>query len=283
MSKTTKFLAGIAIACSLALPAVAQDATADTVVASVNGTDITVGHLILLRDTLPDQYKNLPDDVLYDAVLQQAIQQTVLAQTVKDEPKEIALRLENEKRALLAGKAIEALVSAALTDEALQAAYDERFANAEPAREYNASHILVETEDEAKDLVTQLQNGADFAELAKEKSTGPSGPNGGSLGWFTKGMMVKPFEDAVLAMKDGATSEPVQTQFGWHVIKLNESRNKTVPSLEEVRGDLISDIQKKVLEEKLAELTDSADVVRNENQEINPAILRDLALVSDGN
>ncbi len=282
MFKHTNFLAGLAIACAVALPVSAQDVTADTVVATVNGTDITVGHLILMRDALPEQYKSLPDDVLYDAVLNQAIQQTVLAQTVSGESKSIKLRLENERRSLMAGTAIDKLVRAALTDEALQAAYDERFANAEPTREYNASHILVATEEEARALIEQLNNGADFAELAKEKSTGPSGAQGGSLGWFSKGMMVQPFEEAVIQMEPGTISEPVKTQFGWHVIKLNDSRIKAAPTLDEVRADLADEIQKKVLKQKLDELTAAADVVRPDSLEINPATLRDTALLDGG-
>ncbi len=282
MFKHTNFLAGLAIACAVALPVSAQEVSADTVVATVNGTDITVGHLILMRDALPEQYKSLPDDVLYDAVLNQAIQQTLLAQTVSEESRAIRLRLENERRSLMAGTAIERLVRASLTDEALRAAYDERFANAEPTREYNASHILVATEEEARALIEQLENGADFAELAKEKSTGPSGAQGGSLGWFSKGMMVQPFEDAVIKMEPGTISEPVQTQFGWHVIKLNDSRVKAAPTLDEVRADLADEIQKKVLKKALEELTAKADVVRPDSLEIDPATLRDTALLDAG-
>ena len=281
MSKFTNIIAGILVAGSLALPVSAQEITADTVVATVNGENITVGHLILLRETLPAQYQNLPDDVLYDAIINQAIQQTVLAQTIKEVPHAVDIKLENERRALLAGDAIGRIVTEGLTDEALQAAYDEKYANAEPSKEYNASHILVETEDEAKALIDELNNGADFAELAKEKSTGPSGPNGGSLGWFGTGMMVKPFEDAVVGMKDGDISGPVQTQFGWHVIKLNESRLKGAPKLDEVRTELADELQKSILESKLNELTEGADVERPEVPGLGPEVLRDFSLVEN--
>ena len=287
MFKRTKFMAAIAFAGVLAMPATAQDNTAkadvspDTVVATVNGTDITIANMIMMRDALPDQYKSLPDDVLFNAVLDQAIQQTLLAQTVPEVPKSVQVQLENEKRTLLAGNAIESVVAEALTDDALKAAYDEKYANAEPTKEYNASHILVKTEEEAKALIEELNNGADFAALAKEKSTGPSGPNGGELGWFGKGMMVKPFEDAVIALKDGEISAPVKTQFGWHVIKLNETRLKGAPKLEDVRAELIDAIQKQAVADALKKLTDSADIERADTSGIDPSVIKNLGLLDN--
>jgi peptidyl-prolyl cis-trans isomerase C len=281
MTKLTNLIAGFAIVCATALPVVAQETTADTVVATVNGTEITIGHMIAMRDSLPEKYQNLPDDVLFKGLLDQAIQQTALAETITTTPQEIELRLENQRRTLLAGIALDQVVKSAVTDEALQAAYDARFANAEPSREYNASHILVATEDEAKALITQLEGGADFAELAKEKSTGPSGPNGGELGWFSTGMMVQPFEEAVVAMKVGQISAPVQTQFGWHVIKLNETRLKDTPTLDDVRTELSGELQQKAVDAAVAELTAAADVVRPDVSAIDPAILRDLSLIAN--
>ncbi len=281
MSIRTRFIAGFAVCAALAMPVAAQDVSADTVVATVNGTDITVGTMIVMRDSLPDKYKSLPDDVLFDAVLNQAIQQTVLAQSVKDTSREIQLRLANEKRSLLAGKAIDRIVRDAVTDEALQAAYEKKYANAAPETELNASHILVATEEEAKAIEKELADGADFAELAKAKSTGPSGPSGGELGWFTRGMMVKPFEDAVFALKEGEVSPPVKTQFGWHVIKLNGKRLKDAPKLDDVRDELAAEIQRSALEKKLSELTDAADIKRPDISGISPGVLRDLSLLAD--
>ena len=126
MPKLANPVAAALLAGTLAAPAPAQELSADTVIATVNGEAITLGHLILLRDSLPSQYQALPDDVLYDAVLNQAIQQTVLAQTVKEMPKSVELELENQRRALLAGEAIGRVVAEQLTEEALQAAYDEQ-------------------------------------------------------------------------------------------------------------------------------------------------------------
>ena len=192
-----------------------------TVVATVNGTEITLGHMAAARSGLPEQYLQLPDDVLFKAILDQLVNQTILANRFEgDAPAPVQRRLENERRSLIASTVIEQIVEEKLTDDALKAAYDAKYAEATPDKEFKAAHILVETEEDAKKIVEELAAGADFTELAKERSTGPSGPNGGDLGWFGKGMMVPAFEEAVAGMEDGAISNPVQTQFGWHVIKI---------------------------------------------------------------
>ncbi len=279
MLRFTNILAAGALALAAATPGFAQEGDADTVVASVNGNDITLGHMIAMLDALPEQYKQLPDDVLFQGILEQLIQQSLLAETITPAPRSVELQLENDRRALLASLAMEELVSAATTDEALQDLYDERFANIDPGTEYNASHILLETEEEARAVIAELEAGADFAELAREKSTGPSGPNGGALGWFGKGTMVAPFEEAVVAMKPGEISGPVQTQFGWHVIRLNETRPAAKPTLDEVRQTLLDELQQRTIEAKLQELTAKADIQRPDVSGIDPSLLRNLDLI----
>ena len=132
------------------------------------------------------------------------------AQAGGDTPDRVRLALENERRALMAAEHMDVVLADAVTEDAVAAAYEKTYAGAAPEREFDASHILVETEDEAKALVTELDGGADFAELAKEKSTGPSGPRGGALGWFGTGQMVPEFENAVKDMEVGAVSAPDQ-------------------------------------------------------------------------
>ncbi len=274
----------VAVAIAMALPFNAQaegHATADTVVATVNGQDITLGHMIVLRQRLPQQYQQLPPNVLFDGILDQLVQQTLLGQQVEALSTTSQIMIDNEDRALRATQEIRRVVDAAMTDEAIQAAYEETFGNAEPETEYNASHILVETEEEAAALVTELEGGADFAELAKEKSTGPSGPRGGELGWFGTGAMVAPFEEAVVALEAGAISAPVQTQFGWHVIKLNETRVKDAPPLEEVRAEIQETIQAQTVEARINELTESAEITRVTVEDVDPALLSDPSLLED--
>lgn len=281
MSKRTKFLATATALLMFATPSISQEATADTILATVNGTNITLGHMIVLQSSLPEQYQSLPDDVLFNGLLDQLIQQSVLADQVDEPDAIITLSLENERRTLMAGSAIQVLIDDALTEEAYQAAYDARFADTQPTREFNASHILVETQEEADALVTELDGGADFAELAIAKSTGPSGPNGGELGWFGPGMMVKPFEDAVTEMEAGQVSAPIKTQFGWHVIKLNNARIKDAPTLDSVRAELAEEIQRQVVEQTLADLTAAADVSRPDLSALDLSIIRDLSLVQN--
>ncbi|MFT5799739.1 MAG: peptidyl-prolyl cis-trans isomerase C [Candidatus Azotimanducaceae bacterium] len=278
MQKRLNFIAALGLAVTLAMPAQAQDA--NTVVARVNGKDITVGHMILARATLPEQYQQLPDDVLFEGILKQLVEQTLLAGDFSgDLPKRIALSLENEERSLIAGERVEALLSEALTDEAIQEAYNTRFADAIPAQEYNAAHILVETEEEALAIKTDLDGGADFATTAKEKSTGPSGPNGGSLGWFGKGAMVPSFEAAVVGLDVGAVSAPVKTQFGWHLIILNETRNGSAPTFDEVRPELEGEIRQSAMTAVIDALTEKADIDQTGAEGIDPSILSDLSVV----
>ena len=265
----------------MAATANAQETTTDTVVATVNGVDITVGHLIIARAQLPQQYQQLPDNVLFDGLVEQLIQQQLLVDDFEDLPKRAKRAIENERRSIIAGEAISALSETVVTDEALQAAYDERFANTDAEPEFNASHILVETEEDALAVKARADAGEDFAELAKELSTGPSGPNGGSLGWFGKGMMVAEFETAVLGMDVDAVSEPVQTQFGWHIIKLNETREKPLPTLEEMRQELAGPLQAAALETKIAELEAAAEITRAEAGSIDPSIVSNLDLLDE--
>ena len=259
----------------------ARDVTVDTVVATVCGTDITIGHLIVARGTLPQQYQQLPDDALFAGLLDQLVQQNALAQTMTgDLSKRAQLALDNQNSGFLAGAVLEDVAQEAVTDEAVQAAYDERFANAEPTQEFNAAHILVETEEEATAVKQELDDGADFAELAKEKSTGPSGPNGGALGWFSPGMMVPEFEQAVMELEPGAVSEPVQTQFGWHVVKLNETRMQDAPPLEEVRAEIEGELQRAAVEARVAAIVEETEIEKS-IEGIDPSVLSQYDLLEE--
>lgn len=276
---TKVIAAAIFSAITLTTSAFAEEVTADTVVATVNDVQITLGHVIAARASLPPQYQELEDTQLFKGILDQIIQQELLKQSAGELSKAVEIQIENEQRIVIAGAALQSVAKAAVTDEALKAAYDAKYADFEPGREFNAAHILVETEDEAKALVVELEAGADFATLAKDKSTGPSGPNGGDLGWFGLGMMVAPFEQAVTSMEPGAISAPVQTQFGWHVIKLIDSRLQDVPELDTERDELASGIEEAAIRTNLAELEAAATIERSEG--IDPALMRNDALIGN--
>lgn len=280
---TQRLTRAVAIALTFAFstPLWAEDApTAETVIAKVDGKNITLGHMILIRQSLPDQYSQLPDEVLFEGILNQLIQQTALQNSYDGEmPGRVQMTLENEARALMAAEAVGTVLETAITDEAIEKAYADTYGDADAEMEFKAAHILVETEEEAKAIVETLEGGADFAELAKEKSTGPSGPNGGTLGWFGKGMMVAPFEEAVKDMEPGSISAPVQTQFGWHVIKLEETREKEAPTLEAVRDELRAKVEQDAVKAHIDALVENANVDKTGAEGFDPTFLSNTDLL----
>jgi peptidyl-prolyl cis-trans isomerase C len=181
------------------------------------------------------------------------------AKELADTPR-VRAQIELQSRGILAQAAANDFIARnQATEEEILAEYGRQIEMAPPLQ-YKASHILVETQSAANDLIGELDDGADFAELAKEHSTGPSGPNGGDLGWFSPNQMVAPFSAAVEALEDGAyTSDPVQTQFGWHVIKRVESREAEPPTLDSVRDVIKQQIEQRKLQEYLGQLRELED------------------------
>lgn len=170
-----------------------------------------------------------------------------------------AAQIDLQHRSILAqAVAQEVLRGIEVTEEEMRAEYDEQVTLA-PKLEFKARHILVATQGEAVDIIAELDGGANFEELAKEKSTGPSGPNGGDLGWFSPTQMVAPFSQAVEAMEDGAYSKtPVQTQFGWHVILREESRDSTPPTFEASKENLHAAVQQRKFQTRLEAMREAA-------------------------
>lgn len=278
MFTNLRFLPAVAVATMLAfsLPAHAQDEpTAATVVAKVGDTEITLGHMLALKSGLPPNYNDLPDDVLFNGILDQLVQQTLLMQIVAESPSALTqLLIENETRALLANEAVQGVLGLPIDEDELQAAYQEQFADVDPVTEYNAAHILVETEDEANDVLKRLDEGADFAELAKEVSTGPSGRNGGDLGWFGPGVMVPEFFDAAAALAVDEVSPPVQTQFGWHVIKMIETRSREIPALDDVRAELEEELRQKIFNDLIEQRRAETEIDQSSAGGIDPSVIK---------
>ncbi|MEL6957448.1 MAG: peptidylprolyl isomerase [Pseudomonadota bacterium] len=277
-----KLMASAAAIAVMTGPALADghgEMTAETVVASVDGVDITLGQLIVLRSQLPDQYSTLDDATIFNGLIDQLVNQQLLANSVGETPLSVELDLANQRRTIMAQRAISEYENLEFSAEDLQAEYDA--AVAEQGQEYNAAHILVETEEEALEIKTLVDDGADFAATAQERSTGPSGPNGGNLGWFGEGMMVPEFEAAVMALDVDEVSDPVETQFGWHVIKLNETRQAEFPPLEQVADQLTQQLQADAFAARLEELTQAADIVLPEDGAFDPSVLNNTDLVAD--
>lgn len=266
------------LATALPLAALAQDKGADTVVATVNGTPITLGEMIVMKEAASQdpQMASMGEEALYEIMLDQLIQQTAVAGAGKENAG-VRAQLEIQRRNTLAAAAIAEVTKAQPTDQDIQAAYDKLFASAEPATEYSAAHILVDTEEKAKEIKAELDGGADFGTLAEQNSTGPSGPNKGDLGWFSADQMVKPFADAVAGMEKGQISEPVQTEFGWHLIKLNDTRMREAPKLDEVRDQISQMVLRDKVQAEIERLTGAAAVEKVEG--IDPALLNKTELL----
>ncbi|RMC34338.1 peptidylprolyl isomerase [Paracoccus alkanivorans] len=275
----SSILAAFVIAAPMMLPATlqAEESNADTVVATVNGQEITLGQMIVMKQSMQDpQMAELPDQALWDLMLDQLVRQTAVAANGKENAG-VRAQLELQRRNTLAAAAVTELSGGDPTDEEIKAAYDELFANAEATTEYSAAHILVKTEDKAKELKKELDGGADFGTLAEENSTGPSGPNKGDLGWFAADQMVPPFAEAVKAMEPGQVSDPVQTDFGWHIIKLNDTRVKEAPKLEEIREQLVQKIRRDKIEAEIERVSSEAKVEKAEG--IDPALINNTDLL----
>lgn len=273
-------LALVAALCSPGILSAQDTPPREQVLANVNGTEITLGHLMVLRAGLPEQYDQVDPQTLFDGLLNQLVQQTLLAGSLEDGPSaQVRLMIENEERALVASDAINRLVETAVSEEAIQAMYEARYLDTEPVTEYSAAHILLKTEEEARDIIAKLEAGAEFAALARDFSEGPSGPNGGDLGWFTEGVMVEPFSDAVAALAVGDVSAPVQTDFGWHVIILNDTRAKEQPELDATRAEIEDTLRREALDAELERLEGIGTVERTDISGIDPAVINDPSIL----
>ena len=232
----------------------------DVVIATVNGDKIMKSTLdgymnILKRSGKADKQAALDDLIATEIALQQA-----KSSDISERPEVKKAISDFTRNVLLKTWTKEKVDSFKISDDDIKKAYDERVTKL-ASKEYNARHILVKTEDEAKAIIKELQGGADFAKLAKEKSTGPSGSNGGSLGWFKAETMVPAFANAVKAMKKGEVSkEPVKTQFGYHIIKLEDSRDAKLPTMESLKPQLKRVIAQKKMLEYMKELKKTADI-----------------------
>ena len=258
---------GLALA-SFACAALAQDAPPDdTVVAIVNGEAIQYADVVRVRELLPDQYRQAPIETLFTALVDQLVNSKLLMAQGR------MLNLENDENVrrqvrrfedfAIQRVYIERYIDDNVTDELLQARYEETIAAQPREEEIHVRHILVETEETAAELIAQLRDGADFQALAREHSTGPSGPNGGDLGFFRSEQMVPEFSAAASALDTGEFSqEPVQTQFGWHIILVEDRRTEPPPEFEAMREQLKSELSNELVSAHLAALSEQAVIER---------------------
>ncbi len=250
------------VAAGLVLTAPAAIAAGDKVLARVDGVEITQSALEFANDELKGQLDKIPQDQRRALVIKYLVDRALLVEAAKkagtDKTAGFAKRLAYYKDRAYRDVYFENATR--VGDAQARAFYNEQIKLRKPQTEMRARHILVKTEDEAKAIIKQIEGGADFAELAKKKSTGPSGASGGDLGYFGEGQMVPAFSAAVTAMKKGEISKPVKTRFGWHVIKLEDKREKSPPAYEEVAAEIKKLLRRKKAGELIVSLREKAKI-----------------------
>jgi peptidyl-prolyl cis-trans isomerase C len=249
----------------------ATDATpapaGDPVVAKVNGEDIHLSDVQEAMRTLPQQARSMPQQMLVPMIVDQLVDRKALVIAARADGLEkdpaVHRQIENAEDQALQRALLQRDVGPLITEEALKAAYAKDYANKPGEPEVHASHILVENEADAKDIIAQLEKGADFATLAKAHSKDPGASQGGDLGWFKKDDMVPEFAEAAFALKPGDyTKTPVHTQFGWHVIKVQETRTSTPPTFEAVHDELRQKLIQQAVQKLVAAARTKVTVVR---------------------
>jgi len=261
-SKILLVLAGIyGVTALAALPTIAKE-PADKVLANVNGTPITEDDLKLAEMDIGAELGRMPEMQRRRATLEYLIQVRLLSTAARRDKLETGdaykKRIDYFRERALRDTYFESKVMNAVTDAEAKDIYQKRIAAMPSGGQIRARHILVKTEAEARDVAELINRGQEFAELAKKKSTGPSGPRGGDLGYFSQGDMVKEFETAAFKLKVGQVSEPVKTKFGWHLIKIEDKR-KAAP-FEEVKDQVKTELIYKKAQEVLAGLRKAAKV-----------------------
>tara|TARA_B100000427_G_C15445616_1_gene567131 strand:- start:49 stop:882 length:834 start_codon:yes stop_codon:yes gene_type:complete len=255
------------IALYLSVPFSELRANEDTIVAKVNGLKIYKSMLVSAQRLLPQQYQKIPLEQIYPALVDTVIDMKLSAADARrrnlhktGDFKVLMARIEDQ---MLQRTALQNEIDKALTDEALKKRYNDLIKKSETSSELRARHILVKTESDAKAIIKELNEGADFEATAKNKSTGPSGPNGGDLGFFGKGQMVPEFEKAAFALDEGEiTSSPVKTQFGWHIIKVEGYRKTEPPTFASVKQKLETEISQEVSAAYVSDLRKLAKIER---------------------
>ena len=278
-------LSAVAFAAAVAAMAPGSGWTQDPdqenpLVARVGEEEIRMSEVTDMIAGMPPQYRQVPVEIIVPFIADQLALGRIMADRARDEglgeSEAFQSRIASAERAILRDLWLEVEVDERLTDERIDAAYQEFVAAAESAGEVRARHILLETPEDAEAVIVELEAGADFADLARERSIGPSGPGGGDLGWFSQRDMVAAFAEAAFALGVGEFStEPVETQFGWHVILVEDRRNEEAPTFEAIQDELLDGLRDEIAEEIMSELRDGADIViyGPDGEPIDPATI----------
>jgi peptidyl-prolyl cis-trans isomerase C len=254
----------VAFALLAGLPLRAEEA--NPVLAKVNGAEIRASDLALAEEELGPSLTQMDPATKKENVLSFLIDMKIVSKEAED--KKIAdrddfkTRLAFARNRLLMDNLLAVEGKAATTDENMKKVYEEAAKQISGEQEVHARHILVESEDQAKKIEDELKKGADFAELAKKESKDPGASDGGDLGFFTKDQMVPEFSAAAFALEPGKVSDPVKTQFGWHIIKVEEKRTRKAPDFEQVKPQIETYVVRKAQADYVAKLRTAAKVER---------------------
>jgi peptidyl-prolyl cis-trans isomerase C len=256
--------ASLAMVLLAALPVRAEDS--NPVLAKVNGSEIRQSDVVLAEEELGPSLAQMDPSTKKENVLAFLIDMKIVAKAAEtkkiEDRDDFKARLAFARNRLLMDNLLAAEGKAATTEEAMKKVYDEAAKQIEGEQEVHARHILVETEDEAKAIEAELKKGADFAELAKKKSKDPGASDGGDLGFFTKDQMVPEFSTAAFSLEPGKISDPVKSQFGWHIIKVEEKRNRKAPDFDQVKSQIETYVTRRAQAEYVAKLRETAKVER---------------------
>jgi len=256
------------------LPLRAED-TANPVLAKVNGAEIRQSDMALAEEELGPSLAQMDPATKKDNVLAFLIDMKIVAKAAEDKKvdntEDFKKRLAFTRNRLLMDSLLANEGKAALTDEAMKKVYEDASKQITGEQEVHARHILVETEDEAKAVKAELDKGADFAELAKKKSKDPGASDGGDLGFFTKDQMVPEFSAVAFSLEPGKISDPVKSQFGWHIIKVEEKRNRKAPDFDQVKAQIETYVTRKAQADYVAKLRADAKIERMDQAAADPA------------
>lgn len=261
------FIVALALVFLSGPDAVAQNQISEGTVATVDGIAITYNDVSLVEDELMAVYGQLPEEQRFQTLVGYMVNRILASEAAKkaglENDADVAKIKAFMERKALQDVYIAKMLMERVREEDVTAYYDKEIKNGPVEEEVRARHILLDNREAADAVVADLENGADFAALAKERSKGPSGPSGGDLGYFSKQSMVPAFSDAAFKLAAGETSPPVQTQFGWHVIRVEDRRKRPVPPFDQVRDQiyqlLISEAQRDIYDEMRAKA--SVDLV----------------------
>src|SRR6201991_2806165 len=263
----TKTGLGLAAASFLVLALLTAPVRADDkVLAKVNGSEIKQSDVTMAEEELAPSLAQMDPATKDENVLAFLIDMKIVAKAAEDkkiaDTDEFKKRFNFTRNRLLMDSLLAAEGKAATTDAAMKQVYEDASKQIAGEQEVHARHILVETEDEAKAVKAELDKGADFAELAKKKSKDPGSADGGDLGFFTKEQMVPEFSAVAFALEPGKISDPVKSQFGWHIIKVEEKRNRKAPDFEQVKGQIETYVTRKAQADYVAKLREGAKIER---------------------